>query len=84
MGQKQKLIERFCNMPKDFTYDELKSLLKIFHYEVDESGDGSRVKFFNKTNNDIIMLHKPHPGNIIKSYIMKNVYKKLKEAGYIE
>lgn len=30
------------------------------------------------------MLHKPHPGNIIKGYAMKQVYDDLKEAGLIK
>ena len=30
MSQKEKLIERFSNKPKDFTYDELKRLLGYF------------------------------------------------------
>lgn len=31
-----------------------------------------------------IMIHKPHPGNIIKGYAMKQVYNDLKEAGFIK
>lgn len=30
-----------------------------------------------------IMLHKPHPGNIIKGYVMKQVYDYLKNEGLI-
>jgi hypothetical protein len=30
------------------------------------------------------MLHKPHPGNIVKQYAMKQVYEELKEAGLIK
>ena len=30
-----------------------------------------------------VMLHKPHPGNIIKGYAMQQVYHELKEAGLI-
>lgn len=29
------------------------------------------------------MLHKPHPGNIIKGYVMKQVYEYLKSEGLI-
>lgn len=29
------------------------------------------------------MLHKPHPGNIIKEYVMKQVYNFLKNEGLI-
>ncbi len=30
------------------------------------------------------MLHKPHPGNIIKEYAMKQVYDYLTEAGLLK
>lgn len=32
MGTKDKLIERFKRLPKDFTYEEVVRLLKIFGY----------------------------------------------------
>ena len=31
-----------------------------------------------------IMLHKPHPGNIMKEYAMKQVMEDLREAGLIK
>ena len=79
MSQKDKLIKRFCQKPKDFTYDELRTLLLYFGYEEDDSGNGSRVKFYNKELSDVISLHKPHPGNIVKQYILKMVMEKLEE-----
>lgn len=30
------------------------------------------------------MLHKPHPGNIVKEYAMKQVYEDLYNAGLIK
>lgn len=44
---------------------------------------GSRRKFSDAENN-IISLHKPHPGNIVKSYALKQVYEHLKEKGKIQ
>ena len=70
MGTKEKLIERFKALPSDFTFDELEKLLKCFGYE--------------KSNKGPIMLHKPHPGNIIKTYAMKQVLNDLIEAGFIK
>lgn len=32
----------------------------------------------------MIMLHKPHPGNIVKAYAMKQVYDDLIEAGFLK
>ncbi len=72
MGTKEKLIRRFMSNPKDFTFDELKRLFEIFGYSLENKGgtSGSRV-MFTKGESTFIM-HKPHPSNIIKQYIMKN------------
>ena len=72
-------------LPSDFTFDEMQSLLSGYGYEKSDKGrtSGSRVIFKNG-NKRPIMLHKPHPGNIVKDYAMRQVYDDLKEAGYIE
>ncbi|MCP4456946.1 MAG: type II toxin-antitoxin system HicA family toxin [Cytophagales bacterium] len=74
MSKKDKLIQRFLNMPSDFHYDEMVKLLGHFgFYEVKKGKtSGSRVMFINEE--DIpIMLHKPHPSGIMKRYQMKQV-----------
>ncbi len=43
---------------------------------------GSRVIFIGEGKKPI-MLHKPHPGNIIEGYVMKQVYDYLKNEGLI-
>lgn len=85
MGSKEKLIERFKQQPNDFTFDEMERLLSIFGYEKSNKGktSGSRVIYRNE-NKRPIMLHKPHPGNIIKGYAMKQVLDELKEAGFLK
>ena len=85
MGTKEKLIERFKALPSDFTCDELEKFLKCFGYEKSNKGktSGSRVVYKNKDKRPI-MLHKPHPGNIIKTYAMKQVLNDLIEAGFIK
>ena len=85
MGTKEKLIERFLSMPSDFTFDEIQQLLGYYGYEKSNKGrtSGSRVIFKNGEKRPI-MLHKPHPGKIVKNYAMKQVYDDLKEAGFIK
>lgn len=85
MGTKEKLIERFKQQPKDFTFDEMTKLLECFGYAKSNKGktSGSRVIFKNEGKQPI-MLHKPHPGNIVKSYVMKQVYEYLKESGQLK
>ncbi len=85
MGTKEKLRERFFKQPSDFTFVELQRLLEGYGYERSNKGktSGSRLIFKN-ANKRPIMLHKPHPGNIVKAYAMKQVYDELKEAGFIK
>jgi len=85
MGTKEKLRERFLKMPSDFTFDEMQRLLEGYGYERSNKGrtSGSRLIFKNG-NKRPIMLHKPHPSNIVKGYTMKQVYDDLKEAGLIK
>ena len=85
MGTKEKLRNRFLKMPSDFTFDEMQRLLEGYGYEKSNKGNtsGSRLIFKNG-NKRPIMLHKPHPGNIVKEYAMKQVFEDLKEAGFIK
>ena len=80
MSKKEKLIKRLLSRPKDFTFDELVTLLGHLGYIVCTGGksSGSRVKFKSKRN-DALWLHKPHPGNILKTYQVKDVLDNLAE-----
>ena len=85
MGTKEKLRERFMKMPSDFTFDEMQQLLAGYGYVLGNKGhtSGSRIIFKNG-NKRPIMLHKPHPGNIVKKYAMRQVLDELKNAGLID
>ena len=85
MSKDEKLVKRFLARPRDFTYDELRTLLKNFGYEEDQGGStsGSRVAFYNKTTKHIIRLHKPHPGNELKMYQIDLIREALKGKGIV-
>lgn len=68
-------------MPRDFEWSELTTLLGQLGY-TEEQGDGSRICFIDGGNRKIF-LHKPHPGNILKAYVMRQVSEALKEHGKI-
>ncbi|MDT8339128.1 MAG: type II toxin-antitoxin system HicA family toxin [Sulfurimonas sp.] len=80
MSKKDKLLSRFLKVPpnKDLTFDELQTLLISLGYDNIE-GSGSAVKFYNKEKDNLINLHKPHPSNILKIYLVKQIQTKLKE-----
>ena len=79
MSKLDKLIARLCRRPKDFTWEELEKLLMAYGFELLKSGKtgGSRRKFYNATNQQVLDLHKPHPGNILKPYQLDLVTEKL-------
>jgi hypothetical protein len=83
MSRKQKLIERFLARPRDFTYDELKKMLKGFNYRESVKGrtSGSRAAFINTKSGHIIRLYRPHPGNILKLYQMNEIEEALRKEG---
>lgn len=80
-----KLIRRLLSRPKDFKYEELVKILEHFGYEEVKKGKtaGSRRAFIHQTTNHIIRLHKPHPGSILKMYIIDYFIEELENQGLI-
>lgn len=79
MGRKEKLIQRFLKLPKDFTFEETITLLGYLGYRIHNKGatSGSRIRFVNDLG-EFIDLHRPHPGSIMKEWMMKKIYIYLK------
>lgn len=80
MSQKEKLISRFQQRPKNFTWDELTCLLKSLGYQEVKVGrtGGSRRRFVHSIK-ATITLHKPHPQNILKRYAIDQVLEVLRQ-----
>ena len=55
-------------IPKDFTYSEARTLLTQLGFVESTKGktSGSRVKFYRAMDQRILLLYKPHPGDIMK------------------
>ena len=83
MSKKDKLIDRLLKKPKDFTFDEMVSLLSYFGYELKQSGTGSGVKFIKHGSSEVINFHKPHPSGILKQYVLNQVIEKLRKDGLL-
>ncbi|MGP1455018.1 MAG: type II toxin-antitoxin system HicA family toxin [Treponema sp.] len=71
--------------PKDFTYTELRTLLKVLGYGEIQSGKtaGSRVAFIRLSDGHIIRLHKPHPNNELKQYQIEQIIDELQLRGSV-
>ena len=80
MSKLEKELARLESEPKDYTYNELKSLLnKLGFYENNKGKtSGSGIEFKDKYGRKIL-FHKPHPTTIIKPYIIKAILNSLRE-----
>ncbi|MVT08547.1 type II toxin-antitoxin system HicA family toxin [Chitinophaga tropicalis] len=85
MSKIEKLLSRFQDIPRDFEWSELLTILNYFNYEETKNGKtgGSRRKFYNEENNNVIILHEPHPKKVMKEYAIKEVLDHLKRKGLI-
>jgi hypothetical protein len=84
MSKQEKLRQRFKSKPSDFTWSELTSLLCGVGYELGGGGKtgGSRVKFLHSERPPIIM-HKPHPNNVLKRYQVGQILEFLRKEGLL-
>lgn len=84
MGKLEKAKIRLKSEPTDYTFKEAKGLLISLGFEEFNKGktSGSRVIFIR--GNDKILLHKPHPGNEMKSYAVRQLKEHLEMIGELE
>ena len=77
MSKNEKLLAKLLNERASFTWQELVTLLSWLGYRQLE-GTGSRVKFDNGDPQALINLHRPHPGNELKTYVRRQIIEHLK------
>ena len=84
MSRRNKLITRFKSRPRDFTWEELVRLLKALGYVEAKTGrtGGSRRSFVHP-NAPAIALHRPHPDNTVKMYVIDELLRVLGEESLI-
>ena len=86
VNKKEKLIRRFRTLPKDFTFEEVVALFQGMGFTLENKGatSGSRVKFYNEKDENSYIMHKPHPSNVIKGYMMRDILNYLLINNYIK
>jgi len=84
VSRKEKLLLKLKSKAKDFTWQELEALLKYLGYQEKKKGktSGSRRKFVHDSA-PFIILHKPHPGNLLKRYQVEQILAVLEEGGLL-
>lgn len=85
MSKQKKLLKSFLSKPNDFSFSEISRLLKGFGYNEIKTGktSGSRVAFYNEHRRHLIRLHKPHPQNRVKRYILDDLEGELRNTGVL-
>jgi len=78
-------IARLLSAPSDYTYSEARYLLtQLGFVEFNNSKtSGSRVKFYSSSDQRVILLHKPHPGDVMSIGAVRALADRLEEMGEI-
>ena len=86
MAGREKLLRKFLSKPKDFTYSELRSLLRSLGYRETATGrtSGSRVAFIHEKTKHILRLHRPHPADTLRRYQLDYLEDELRNTGAIK
>ena len=80
MSRFEKLKAKFEAAKSTFPCHDLVAILTLMGFEKVE-GAGSRVSF---NNGEIeLKMHKPHPGNEVKAYVVKAVKQTLQQEGLL-
>ena len=81
MSKNDKLQKRLFDRPKDFTYNEAKSLLESYGFIEKTKGktSGSRTAFIRPSDKKTFYLHRPHPQNELKMYVVNSLIEFIEE-----
>lgn len=79
----QKAKDRLKSIPKDYTFSEAKQLLKHLGFKEYQKGktSGSRIMFYRSSDGIKILLHKPHPGDIMSIATTEDLFERLNDLG---
>lgn len=83
MSKKEKLIKRLKSNPKDFSINEADTLMKMLGYSKSDKGRTSGSRIMYTKGNSVIIMHRPHPGNILKSYQVRQIREHLEKEELI-
>lgn len=84
MSKHKKALERLCTTtpPADIKWQELKSILEHFGYEMTKN-TGSRRKFYHEGKKALIICHEPHPSPNVDKGCIADIVEHLRANGFI-
>ena len=85
MSKKDSLLRKLIQKPypKNFTKQELYSLMSKCNCEKFQGGRGSGVGFYHNDTGRTVQFDEPHPGNNLYGYQIKKIIQFLMESGEI-
>ena len=83
MSRYTKARNRLLSLPKDYTYSEVRAFLlqRGFAEYTKGKTSGSRVKFYREEDQCCVLLHKPHPQDVMDIGTLRDLVNRLKELG---
>jgi len=82
MSRKEKALARLMEAPKDFTWDELKTVMSAFGFALKTTG-GSGRKFIHEETGVTLFMHEPHPSKVLKAYQLHEAIDLLRREGFV-
>lgn len=86
MGRKEKLIQKLFStpFPKNFTKQDLDSLMSKCDCRKYSGGRGSSIAYCHTPTMRVLQFDEPHPGNELKTYQIKAARRFLKDIGEVK
>ena len=86
MGKKDAMTARLLSMPKDFEQREMDTLMGQCGCDKNNRGktSGSAIQYVHRATQRVFTYHRPHPGNILKPYVLKAAIQFLRSVGEIQ
>ena len=83
MALKDKLLRKLFQrkLPRNFTKQELDTLMKQCGCIKGQGGRGSGIRYYHEATGRIVAFDEPHPENTLYPYQVKMVRQFLKEVG---
>jgi len=82
VSKHEKALRRIASRPKDFTWQELVSLMTGLSFTIEKAG-GSGRKFVRAETGAVLFIHEPHPDRTLKAYQVKDAIDLLKREGFL-
>jgi HicA toxin of bacterial toxin-antitoxin, len=82
MSKQEKALRRLASKPKDYSWQELVTLMTGLSFTLENAG-GSGRKFVQTETGATLFIHAPHPDKTLKAYQIRDAIDILKRGGFL-